>query len=466
MRPTTCRFAKVVAIRGVIPFIALLLSLAAAPGWPQELARGELDTTAGRVFVFESFTGRAPIVESVPQIKAIGAVMARALVANGSRGSYFGKYDVVRAFDPAQLNLLSADIIVFRPDAHVNDIRNVQRIVAGYLEAAFSYSPAQAGRLAVLVTNYNAAYRKNIAALSLKYTTQVMSNLTADNAGLALSYKDWPGRTRLVIPLGRAAPGPAMAGPKTATAAPGPASARPGQASTSVAAGAASLGSTGAPQAEAQAQGNEQLGPGAEAGPQAGPPGPAAAEQSEQPTASAPEQGGLPGKAFFFGRSGWLILILALLAAAVIVLVLLGIRILRRGLRPALAGDLHLSAREGHPLVEMVVTMQNRHIGFRNVHYLRPGSSAVVGGGRSTFLIYFVSVPSRMAYLKYDGHSYTFVPAKSALFPDLPGPVADCLGVEIPARSTRGYRFTIVFRKFIPPLDEINRLMRSIRRVG
>jgi len=118
---------------------------------------------------------------------------------------------------------------------------------------------------------------------------------------------------------------------------------------------------------------------------------------------------------------------------------------------------------EGHPLVEMVVTMQNSHTGHRNVHAMRPGSSRSVGGGRSPYLIYFVPVPLGMAYVTYDGKTYTFVPVRSELFPELSGPVADCLGREIPAVSPRGYPITIVFRRFRSPLDELNDLLTSIR---
>jgi hypothetical protein len=174
-------------------------------------------------------------------------------------------------------------------------------------------------------------------------------------------------------------------------------------------------------------------------------------------------QTSLLGGAFSGVRSVWIILIAVLLLAALVLLSMLGVRILRMGLPLGWARTMFLSAREGHPLVEMVATPQNRHIGLRNVHFLRPGSSAAVGGGRSAFLIYFVPIPPRIAYLKYDGGAYAFVPVKADLFPGLAGPIADCLGREIPVISPRGYRFSIVFHIFHPPLDEINRLMRSVR---
>lgn len=144
-------------------------------------------------------------------------------------------------------------------------------------------------------------------------------------------------------------------------------------------------------------------------------------------------------------------------------LVFFFVRLVGRLLGPSYERELRRSVREGHPLVEMIVIPQNHLIGHRNIHYLRPGSSGTVGSGRSTFLVYFVPVPRRMAILSYDGRSYSFVPLKKNLFPDVSVPVSDCLGKGIPARSLRGYRFTIIFRRFIPPLEQINLLMRSTR---
>jgi hypothetical protein len=155
--------------------------------------------------------------------------------------------------------------------------------------------------------------------------------------------------------------------------------------------------------------------------------------------------------------------LLFLLIAAALVLAFVATRFFRASLSRAWARAALRSAREGHPLIEMIVTMQNRHIGMRNAHYVPPGSSAVVGGGRSAFLIYFVPVPHRIAVLAYDGERYTFVPIKKEFFPSLPSEMPDCLGKPIPAQSARGYKFTILFRTFVAPLEEINRLMRSVR---
>lgn len=444
-------------------FCLLLLALAAAPAWPQELAQDELSTTAGRAFSFQTFHGTETVTQSVGDVVGIGEVLWRTLRVNGTRGTYFGKYEVIRSFDPSQTRLFGADIIVFDAGARVNTLDNVQRVVAGYIEAAFGIRPADAARLGTLVTRYNAAHRGDMAYLSQKYTPGVMSHVTAENAGIALSHTEWPGKTRLLIPLGHTANGqpsaaatPAQRGAPAASEQIGTA-VTPGKAGGTAAGGAAG---TGGPSETGTTGGK---GAGARTGTAAGSPaatkGAASLRASSQPGNPMAKSGGAGPLGRFLTNGRWLIL---LLLAPVLILVFVVIRLLRAGLSPAWALAVLQSAREGHPLVEMIVTTQNRHIGMRNVHYLRPGSSATVGAGRSTFLIYFVPVPRRMATLTYDGKKYTFTPRTGGLFPSLEGPLPDCLGKPIPAKSTRGYQFTIVFQTFVSPLEEINRLMRSI----
>jgi len=87
----------------------------------------------------------------------------------------------------------------------VDDVVNIMRMVSGYLQAAYSYSPADAQVLARFVVYYNAVFRGNIAYLAGVYKTIVMSNVTAENAGIATKYTKWPGTTRMLIPLSHGA---------------------------------------------------------------------------------------------------------------------------------------------------------------------------------------------------------------------------------------------------------------------
>jgi len=442
-------------------FFFLLLTLAAAAALPQQLARDELGTTAGRTFSFKTFRGPQSITQSAEQIVDIGKVLWRTLSADGTRGNYFGKYELIRVFDPSQTRLLGADIIVFNDGARVNTLENVQRIVAGYLETSFGLSLTDAAQLGVLITKYNAAYRGDIAYLSQKYSAEVMSHLTTENAGIALSYVEWPGKTRLLIPLGHAANGQPRVGVtsgQTGKAAP---HGQAGGAATFALSGARTIGpsagGTGATGGMEVSRGTTSREGGTAVEP-------AAARAESQGVSQPATQGAIRavalGRFLSIGNLRWLML---LLFAIVAILAVLIVGVLRAGLSPAWARAVLRSVREGHPLVEMVVTTQNRRIGMRNVHYLRPGASATVGGGRSMFLIYFVPVPRGMAILTYDGNKYTFVPRKIEHFPSLAGPLVDCIGKVIPSKSIYGYPFTIVFRAFVSPLEEINRLMHSIR---
>jgi hypothetical protein len=113
-----------------------------------------------------------------------------------------------------------------------------------------------------------------------------------------------------------------------------------------------------------------------------------------------------------------------------------------------------------------LVAEQNPHIGLRNVKALSAGGSKSVGGGGSDFLVFLVNVPRRSAELHFDGEKLTFVPLRPELFPELSGPVEDCLGVDIPMISRSGYPLTLRFTAYEKPADAINRLLHCIDFTG
>ncbi|MBN1799014.1 MAG: VWA domain-containing protein [Spirochaetales bacterium] len=113
--------------------------------------------------------------------------------------------------------------------------------------------------------------------------------------------------------------------------------------------------------------------------------------------------------------------------------------------------------------IEMIVELQKRHIGFRNIHKIHRNKCLSVGGGHSSFLIFLVPVPSRIAEISFDGRTFTFTPLKKEYFPHLSGPIKNCLETEIPAVSAKGYELSLSFHRYISPLEQLNELMRSIR---
>ncbi len=113
--------------------------------------------------------------------------------------------------------------------------------------------------------------------------------------------------------------------------------------------------------------------------------------------------------------------------------------------------------------IEMFVELQKRHIGLRNIHKIHKSKSLSVGGGHSSYLIFLVPVPSRIAEINFDGRTFTFTPLKKEFFPHIAGPIKNCLEMEIPAVSAKGYELSLSFHRYISPLEQINALMRSIR---
>ncbi len=118
--------------------------------------------------------------------------------------------------------------------------------------------------------------------------------------------------------------------------------------------------------------------------------------------------------------------------------------------------------KPGQTRVELRVEEQNPHIGLRNVHVLHAGAKKTVGGGASDFLVFLVSVPRHAADLHFDGEKLAFVPRRPELFPELSGPLEDCLGVDIAMISSSGYPLTLRFVAYEEPAKTINRLLHCI----
>lgn len=148
---------------------------------------------------FVNYVGPHKVIESRESIQGIGREIGRQMKANPTEAGS-AKYKVVRVYDP-KAGKLGADVFILGADASVDHIRNLNWIVAGYLQEAFGYSFDDALLLADFVTRYNAVYRGNLDYFAKNYIPGLGSQLTAESAGLALNYAEWPGKTRIVIPL-------------------------------------------------------------------------------------------------------------------------------------------------------------------------------------------------------------------------------------------------------------------------
>ncbi len=161
-----------------------------------ELAKGQ-----GTSITFINYVGPHTTIDTVEQIVGIGQGLGRRVSTAPGEFVFGGKYRLIHAVGAPEGTKLDADIFILEAGAEVDDVVNIMRMVSGYLQAAYSYSPADAQLLARFVVYYNAVFRGNITYLGGVYKTIVMNNVTADNAGIATKYTEWPGRTRMLIPL-------------------------------------------------------------------------------------------------------------------------------------------------------------------------------------------------------------------------------------------------------------------------
>ncbi|MCG8480280.1 MAG: hypothetical protein MI724_14380 [Spirochaetales bacterium] len=180
--------------------IGLLSAFATAPVFAFELDRTELEETAGADIEFENYEGPVESVDTREAIRGIGDVLGRGMTESG-RGNIEGRYRVTRIVGDADSPLFSADIIELDEGARVDHIDNLRRIVAGYLEAAWGYESADADLVARFATIYNAVYRGAMDLFFGRYRGEVVAALDPERAGLALSYRQWPGRTQIVLPI-------------------------------------------------------------------------------------------------------------------------------------------------------------------------------------------------------------------------------------------------------------------------
>lgn len=167
-----------------------------------EVDEEEIKRTGSDTIEFINYTGPHKVIDSLEAIKSIGSDLGKAVGKNVSDYSTSGnsaKYSVIHAVDSTK-GKLDADIIIIGSDATVDHITNLRRIISAYLSSSYGYSTQDADTLAVFVTVYNAVYRGNKSYFSTKYKDIVLNNLTA-NCGLSVNYKDWPGKSEIVIPL-------------------------------------------------------------------------------------------------------------------------------------------------------------------------------------------------------------------------------------------------------------------------
>ena len=185
--------------------LLLALSLLLSAGlFALEVNQPELTSTGDQTIEFINYTGPHKVIDSIAAIKGIGSGLGKQIAGDPSKSTSTNKnskYWVVHAIDENETGKLDADILYIGSNATVDHITNLRRIISAYLVSAYGYNEKDADTISVFITVYNAVYRGKLDTFKSKYKNVVIQNLTSENCGLSVTYKDWPGKSEIVIPL-------------------------------------------------------------------------------------------------------------------------------------------------------------------------------------------------------------------------------------------------------------------------
>lgn len=195
--------------------ICALLVAAAGFVFAEEVATAKIDTDVLNKATVETYINdKSPVswknFNSAEQIRNMGRrlgaeVKYQAEVNKAkypfSSGSPDYKYKAARVY--ASGDKAGADIIYVGKRSRVNTIDNLRRVVAGYIERAYDVTADQADEIAVKVCYWNTNHYEDKAYFKENFDVRVREVFTNRTKiiGLARSYKNWPGKTRIVIPF-------------------------------------------------------------------------------------------------------------------------------------------------------------------------------------------------------------------------------------------------------------------------
>ncbi|MFO7730059.1 MAG: P83/100 family protein [Spirochaetia bacterium] len=169
-----------------------------------DIVEEELESVSDAQIEFINYEGPHDIIETVDQIKSIGASLAiqpTETEAGEEQAEYALKYRILHIVAPPEAEGYNADLFIIEENAQVDHIDNVRRILSGYYEASYNMSAERAAALALFTTYYNAVYRGNMEFFRENYSSPVIDALDPQKVGIARRYNEWPGATQMVIPL-------------------------------------------------------------------------------------------------------------------------------------------------------------------------------------------------------------------------------------------------------------------------
>ncbi|MBN2078848.1 MAG: hypothetical protein JW838_07765 [Spirochaetes bacterium] len=191
-------------MKHTIPILALSFIMGALHGPATHALEVDVDEIRTRPVRFINYKGKRGRGDSRAEIEAIGAKLARG-TEKEDRARFFMKYSIIRAVSKEEPDKFSADIFSIDRDARVGHIAIVRRITGSYLMNRYGYSRDDARTISIFLSYYNAVHRRDLAYFRSRYKSAVLKHISARNAGIALRWSQWPGATKMLIPLSEGA---------------------------------------------------------------------------------------------------------------------------------------------------------------------------------------------------------------------------------------------------------------------
>ena len=117
-----------------------------------------------------------------------------------SKQSRIKGLQVRRVFDSKKPGL-GADIISISKKSNFGHINRLQRLIESYLESSFNFSERDARTASRFILYYNAHNRAKLKNIKKRYSQKVVANLDPKKIGIDRSYRNWAGKTELLLPL-------------------------------------------------------------------------------------------------------------------------------------------------------------------------------------------------------------------------------------------------------------------------
>lgn len=130
----------------------------------------------------------------------IGEILSEKLLQNPDAEHTYKGFSV-RRYSGGKDGLFGADILYINDDTSFGHVHSVIRVLSSYVEKTFDFSKEHSDTVALYILYYNVMHRNEKSYFMKKYSKDAVTELDTSRVGISSSYREWPGKTQIVIPI-------------------------------------------------------------------------------------------------------------------------------------------------------------------------------------------------------------------------------------------------------------------------